>query len=793
MADARSKRLPGPVRRLVPRVSAPARLVAGPPGAIHLVGVSGVGMAGLAILLQSRGWKVSGCDLRPGPLSAWLAARGVAVATGHAPAHVARGVDAVIHSAAVPASCPELARARRLGLPLFRRGEVLAALVSAGRSIAVSGTHGKTTTTALIAHILVRAGLAPAFAVGGEAPQLGGVAAAGAGVWLVAEADESDGTLAGYAPEIAVITNIEFDHAEHYADLSGVAACFRTLASRARRLVVFGADDGPATEAAAAARQAAGVGLAPAAAWRAVRIRPAGSGSAFDVFRRGRRLGRVTLRLPGLHNVRNALAAAAAAAAAGVRWPVIAEALASFEGVGRRFERVADRDGIAVIADYAHHPTEIQALASAARRLPAARRMAVFQPHRYSRTRALGPAFPPAFDAFASLLLLPVYAASERPEPGGTVGDLYARFRECRAAPPLLASSAGQALGFLRRTLRPGDALFAVGAGDESDAVARGLGRILAETGAAGLDPVPDWVRAIRSLGLSRGAVCRANEPLARRTTFGLGGPADILVLCAEESDVLALRTWTLASGVPLTLLGAGGNVLVSDLGVRGVVARLAGPAFGRLTREDAGVVAAGAGVPLSRLADWTARRGLAGLEFLAGIPGTVGGALRMNAGACGGAIGERVVWVRYLDRTGARRVVSGRDLGFGYRSCAGLDGCVALAAGLAVESEPAARVRGRVRENLARRAWMAGLRCAGSVFRNPEAGRGEPAGALLDRLGFKGRRVGGARVSARHANVIEAGPGATASDVAALVEQIRVEVNARAGVALQEEVVRLE
>lgn len=767
------------------------RFFSGAPGAVHFVGIAGIGMAGLAILLKNRGWNVSGCDLKHGRLMDWLEEHGARCNHGHDPAHIKQGFAAVIRSAAIPESNPELKRARRLGVPIFRRGEVLAALVSTAPSIAVAGTHGKTTTTALIAHILTQAGFDPCFAVGGETPQLGSVAGRGTGKWLVVEADESDGTLAMYAPEISVITNMEFDHAENYADFDAVAACFRKFAVQTRGLLVFGGDCHASAQIARIARRAMSAGIGAGAEWQASRLRRSGVTYSFEVRHCGRSMGRVKLRIPGLHNVRNALVAAAAACAAGVKWPGIAHALCSFQGVSRRFERIADFDSIAIYSDYSHHPTEISALAATAALIRAKRRPAVFQPHRHSRTRALCAGFASPFDGFEPMLLLPVHAASEQPEPGGTTGDLYAMLRQHRINPPIMVSSAKSASAYLRRLLKPGDALFAIGAGDEVDAVARAVANALKECGASKIDPAPRWAESIRALGLSQGTVCRINEPLARRTTFGLGGNADIFVACAMESDVIRLRKWCIANDAPLTILGAGSNVLVSDAGVRGVIARLVGPGFGRMQRKDSCTVFAGAGAPLARLVDWTARRGLAGMEFLAGIPGTVGGALRMNAGAHGSEIGDHTIRVRFIDPNGVIKIADGKDIGFSYRNSRELDGCVALSAEFAVSRSTVTRVRSRVRNIVERRAWMTGLRCAGSIFKNSSSHG--PTGALLDQLGFKGRSIGGARVNERHANIIEAAKNATASDVLALVEQIKVEVYSRAGLALQEEVVHLE
>ena len=454
-------------------VQAVARL-GGASGAAHLMGIGGVGVAGLAPLLQARGWRVSGCDLGGNRLTRWLAGRGVPVAHGHDPRHVERGTDWLIRSAAVPADHPEVLAARARGAFVCARGVALAALAREARAIAVGGTHGKTTTTAMIAQIAQRTDPAAGWAIGGEVPGMEGVAAApAAGGALVVEADESDGTLALYEPEIGAVTNVDFDHMEHFADERAFFAVFRAFAGRVRGRLIFGADDARARDIAGAARNAWGCGLAADAAVRGDRVESAPTGISFDVRFEGRRMGRVALPVPGLHNARNALTAIGAAMAMGWPFEAAREALAAFRPARRRLEPVFEGGGIRVFSDYAHHPTEIRALLDSVRDFGHRRLLVFFQPHRYTRTRALGPNFPPAFDDADRVWLLPVYAASEAPLEGGTSDDLRRHF-EARGRPPVRpVASLDEAWAELRAALRPGDLALIVGAGDIERLAAR--------------------------------------------------------------------------------------------------------------------------------------------------------------------------------------------------------------------------------------------------------------------------------------------------------------------------------
>ena len=455
-------------------------LLARGPAAVHFAGVGGVGMAGLARLLAARGFAVSGCDASASRITDWLVRHGIAVQFGHNAAHITPDLAWLVRTPAVAADAPEILAAQAHRLPVLARGVVLPALLETFPfSLAVAGTHGKTTTTAMIAQLLQANGRAPAFAVGGEVEALGGVAAAGQGQLVVVEADESDGTLALYAPDLAVVTNIEFDHMEHFGGEPELVGCFQRFIRQAR-CVIYGADD---PRAAALGRGGISFGFAEHADFRAANVELAPRSSACDVLHRGVKLARLHLPVPGRHNILNALAACAAVDAVlrrelpAQRGAAVADAapragaacfqaLESFCPARRRFEVVSEAGGVLVISDYAHHPTEIRALVAAARGLGRPRLLAVFQPHRYTRTLALGADFPGAFTGVDEVVLAPVYAASEAPLAGGASRDLARHFAQSGVTRLREVESLDAAWNYLRETLRDGDALLVVGAGD---------------------------------------------------------------------------------------------------------------------------------------------------------------------------------------------------------------------------------------------------------------------------------------------------------------------------------------
>lgn len=754
---------------------------------IHMIGVCGVGMAGLAFHLRQAGFRVTGCDIVSNDLAVWLEKIGVHVENHHDRTHV-QGCDLVVRSSAVSMNNPEIGAAVSAGIPVYQRGIVLAVLASRFKLIAISGTHGKTTAASMTVQVLQRCGLDPCFCIGGESMGIAGVAGHGNSGIMVVEADESDGTLVSYMPGIAVITNIEFDHAEYFRNLREMRNCFAKLIEHTTKRIIYCHDDRLAEELCRNLPNSLSYGMSPSADLRATELAEDCWSVSFAVILHGKKMGVINLPVPGKHNVLNALAAIAVAVELSVDVAEIKGAIERFVPVMRRFERVADRDGVTVISDYAHHPSEIITVIRNARLLKKKRVLAVFQPHRFSRTKALGNAFFSVFEGVDELILTPVYAASEQKVLGGTIWDLYVGFRQENKVSTICASSLDQTWNYLRRHLKPKDALLIIGAGN-IDLIARRAGDELSSEGVRNLNPVRSLECGLQNLKLES-TIIRKSVPLARSTTLHVGGKADIFLNVGKKSDLVRVIQWADENAVPVFVLGAGSNVLISDLGVHGVVLRLDGEEFRDIRVEGENRVAAGTGVMLNGLLAWLASHGYSGLEFLTDIPGTLGGALRMNAGTCGESIGDRVEWVRCLDSSGYDQVIKGKDLMFGYRKCEGLHKRIAVEALLKVEQSSNAAVRAMMGENRKKRAWMRGLRSAGSIFRNPD---GDFAGRLIDQAGMKGCNVGGARVYEKHANIFITEKGANASDVYALIALVRDKVASNSGISLEEEIVYFE
>ncbi len=438
--------------------------------AIHLIGIGGAGMAGLAMLLEARGAKVSGCDRELSEAALDLKRRGLDVRVGHEAAHLG-GHDALVYTAAIPSDLPELAEARKRGLLTLKRSEALAELVNAGMLVAVAGTHGKTTTTALTAMALEAAGLDPTALVGGRVPAWGGNARIGRSDTYVVEADEYDRSFLTLRPRVAVITSVESEHFDTYGSPEALQSAFAEFVGRVADdgwVIACRDDMGSRRCLEAAGGRAIGYGLSEGAALRAEGVVYEPGRTRFSARWNDRSLGDFRLALGGAHNVRNALAALGVMAALGIDTRQAAEALAEFQGVERRFQVLGEAGGILVVDDYAHHPTEVSATLSAAEQAFGDRRKVVaFQPHLYSRTRALAREFGHALAAADLVFVTAIYAAREKPIPGvgaelivesarAVIGEDRVRYAqhlaELRAA--------------LRDEVREGDVVITLGAGD---------------------------------------------------------------------------------------------------------------------------------------------------------------------------------------------------------------------------------------------------------------------------------------------------------------------------------------
>ena len=431
------------------------------PRSLHVVGVGGAGMSAIAEVLVTMGHRVSGSDSQASVVLDRLRSVGIDAVVGHDGANVAAGVDAVAVSTAIGPDNPEVVEARRRGLPVLRRADVLSALTRRRRTIAVAGTHGKTTTSSLLAGALTSAGLDPSFVVGGVIAEFGTGARWGSGEWLVVEADESDGTFLDLDAEIAVVTSVEPDHLEHYGSFESLVDAFALFLGRAPQRLVC-ADDPRAAELGAAA-SASTYGFAAGAGLRITGYVAAGGTTSFSLGD----LGRVDVPLPGRHNARNAAAAIGAAMLAGAGFAGAAAGVRDFAGVGRRSQLRGQRDGVTYVDDYAHLPGEVAPTLAAAREGGWSRVVAVFQPHRYSRTEALGAGFADAFTDADVVVVTEIYAAGEPARPGVSGRLVADAVRDAHPGARVeWVPERSDLVAFLRRELRPGDLCLTLGAGD---------------------------------------------------------------------------------------------------------------------------------------------------------------------------------------------------------------------------------------------------------------------------------------------------------------------------------------
>lgn len=638
------------------------------PVKIHLIGIGGVGMAGLAVLLKARGHEVSGCDLKATPRTRWLESQGIPVFVGHSPDHL-KDADEVIVTPAVARDNPE----RQACVNPRFRGEVLAELVSSTDGIAVCGSHGKTTTATWIAKLLQALGESVSWCIGGETGAFPVAHAAASGP-LVVEADESDGTLALYRAKTLVVNKCEYDHPDHFKTEADYFACYETAKRNAEAVIESESLD-----------------------CSMVRTFECSNG------------------LPE-HNLKNMRAAVEVALRRGHAMTDIAKALPQIVAKlpDRRFERVWPQsnnqtveqpNNLLVYTDYAHHPTEMACAVGMARQICRGTLRVLFQPHRYSRTKALLRDFPAAFEGADEVVLCPTYAAFEQPVEGGDIADLYRACRERFSAETrrrgevslFLSRSCDEAWEHAFNSMREGDLTLLLGAGDI-------------------INLVPQIHRDLDSASLR---------------------------LCASNPTPRLRKIW----------IGQGSNTWKSDMNLSVEYVKTSGPA----------------GAPGASL----------GIPWMAGIPGTVGGWIKMNAGAFGHSISEVLAEVK----------VDGRWLpasacGFSYRH-SDITGEIqdfklnSNYSAVRLPTSPSAEAY------LAKRKkFPAGT--YGSFFKNPE---GDFAGRLLEAAGAKELRVGGASVWSEHANVIVRGEGATASDVIALARLMRNRVFFRFGVRLEPEV----
>ena len=748
-----------------------------PGDSVFLVGIGGSGMSRLAHLLMDRGLSVLGSDCAPNGESQRLAVRGVRVFDGHSASHM-DGCDAkiIVISSAIPGDNPEVAVSRSRNLPVFKRAEVLSAIMRQAKSVAVAGMHGKTTTSALLAFVLSRLGSLDAFAIGGAVPQLDEHRSGAADGYFIAETDESDGTLALYHPEQTILLNVDEEHLDHFSGIGAIKDAFRLLSEQTSGRIFFCSDDDYLMEICSGRTCATSYGFSEKADYRVTCCEPFANhgGAEFELTHEGMLLGRFELKLFGRVNVLNAAGVLAFLHMNGFDLVEVRKWLAEFHGVRRRQELLAETGGVLVYDDYGHHPSEVEATL-AGFKLMGRRLLVAFQPHRHTRTAHLMEQFAGCFKSADRLWLADIYSAGENPIDGVSSELLALKIRESGQQVDFLPN-----LRHLARSIAaariPGDLIVYMGAGDMTH-VAREF--------ANELKIIDSQIEEIRRQ-VSEMTRLRAYEPLAKKTTLRVGGAADIYCEPASEADLVAVLRYCKRSNLPVFILGRGSNLLVRDGGIRGVVLSLMQPDFSKIERVGERIYC-GAGAKLKEVSLLAKKQGLAGFEFLEGIPGSIGGALRMNAGAMNGATFDIVESVRLVGRDGTITELPASEVPVSYRSCSLLKDHIALGAVLCGRPDAVEAIGARM-DAYSQKRWKSQPKesSAGCIFKNLESCS---AGKLIDELGLKGLRIGGASVSTVHGNFIVNDGGATAVDVLNLIELLKTRVREARGVELHTEV----
>jgi UDP-N-acetylenolpyruvoylglucosamine reductase len=672
---------------------------------------------------------------------------------GHAAAHV-EGVALVVFSSAIAAENPERVAAAERGILSVRRAECLVAIAASKDALVVAGSHGKTTTSSMLTHVLRQAGLDPSHYVGAQVPLLGANAAWTDSRSFVIEADESDGTLALFAPHASLILNIEEEHLDYYHNIEEIVQVFAALCERTRGPIIYCADDKNSMLLCSHAPRAISYGLSELATYRALDMHLHNFSSRFSVLREGKLLGEVTLDVPGAQNVSNALGVVALATELGIAWTQIVSA---------------------VVDDYAHHPTEIKATLAAARNSGWKRVLALFQPHRYSRTKALMGEFGSAFRDADEVFITEIYAASEAAMAGVTGEGVAEQVRGNGHTQVHYEPTLGRLRASVNALLQPGDLVITLGAGD-IHRVAHHLAHGLA------------WFTELRTQ-LKEESVLRRDEPLHKHTTMRIGGPAQLWFEPVDEDDLKTGLRFAHDRGIPVTFIGRGSNLLIRDGGILGLCVHLGRPYFSRIEVEGE-YVTVGAGARLKQIVAEARKHDLGGFEFMEGIPGNLGGALRMNAGAMQGWTMEVVESVRSIDLLGNVHEVAKADMEIHYRSVPHFQTHIAVSAKL--KGKPSSRDEiGEKLKAYSGKRWSSqpAAPSAGCIFKNPGP---IPAGKLIDELGLKNLSVGSARVSEVHGNFIVNDGGATAEDVLQLIALIQSRARESRQIDLNTEVIVL-
>jgi UDP-N-acetylenolpyruvoylglucosamine reductase len=720
---------------------------------VYLVGASGMGMAPLALYLNGAGVSVEAYDDNfKEPIRSILEENGIRVLSEPNPLYKP---DCVVRSSAVGEDSELLNSFVKEGIPVYRRGDFLANFTRDKKIIAIVGSHGKTSTAGKLVWALRKKGFCFSYLIGGLF--LDNKINSGKfenSEWIILEIDESDGTIDSFSPEITVALNCEWDHVDLYNSKDSINEVFRSLFNRTREVIIT-PNKGDLYDSA--------------------KLESAKKHYFFKCKNK-----------PKYYKANNISAVCVIGEVLGFK--IEESDLDDFPGLARR-ENVLYQSGTRIIVeDYAHHPTEISAFLGRRRNiLPKHIMKVVFQPHRFSRTEALAKDFAEELSHADDLYFLQTYSAFEKYNPNGSVESLIGYL------PPRLRSRARVFEDF--RMLC--DALNSNSKGSFNDQVLFvGAGDLEQWAHAFASWEIADFNKLVAlgnflSRKLSKKTLFREYEPLANKTTIGVGGCARWYAEPANTEDLRSLVEGCHIFGVQRAMIGRGSNLIIPDEGFDGLVIRLKGSFWKEISKRSDNSIIVGAGVRLKEICGFACNNDMLGFEFLEGIPGTLGGALRMNAGAMGWETFDLVEWVSFLMPDGKIKQILGTDLNVGYRYCREAYDGVALRAMLKSEGKSNHREIRNAIEKLAqrRRASQPREASAGCIFRNPED---VSAGLLIEEVGMKGEREGGAVVSNLHGNFILNEGGATANEIISLIQRVRERVRESKGMILEPEVTLL-
>jgi UDP-N-acetylmuramate--L-alanine ligase/UDP-N-acetylenolpyruvoylglucosamine reductase len=759
---------------LMSSINSPAlNVLSGDHGVVILGGVSGSGMIGLARMCLQKGVKVIGCDRQKTDEVATLESGGLMYFNDNDPVPV-EDAALVVCSSALKQEHPLRQWAKANDVPVAGRAEMLAALLHDREVILVVGTHGKTTSAVLMAHALRKLGRDVSFYIGAEVPLFGTSAYLGQDVMAVIEADESDGSFTHFNPAHVLVLNIEEDHLDHYSGLAEITDAFRSVLERCEGQRVICADDEVARNTFSDLNDTVLYGFNQGANMQGSDWNGMVAGSVFSAdFGEGAKY-EVEVALNGQHNALNVLGVASLCVALGFDPQAVSRLFADVRGARRRFEVLSSNKFGTVVDDYAHHPTEIQATIKAARNTAAKRLVAVFQPHRFSRTEKLMDRFAGCFEGADVVHITDVYGAGEISH-SDNVGRRLSE--EVAAAHPHVAfhTDFTELKNSLRKEWQPEDTLLVMGAGNVNE---------IARTLATEVQQADEISKLLGDEG-----ECLLYEPMSKHTTLRVGGPVDAWVNVSSEAALAKTINYAKTRTKPMVVIGRGTNLLVKDGGIRGICCHLKKGDFNRMEFNGERIYC-GAGVRLKNLVAEAKKRDLGGLEFMEGIPGNVGGALRMNAGAMQSWTFEVVESVRIMDPMGIVHEVAREDIEVKYRQVPVLVENIALGATVRVVVRDRSEVN-EIIKSYSEKRWKSQppKPSAGCSFKNPNE---IPAGKLIEELGLKGKKIGGATISTVHGNFIVNDRDATAEDVLALIDLVKEEVKEKRGITLETEVIIL-